>query len=193
VYLAAVRPWMLRMCGEVADGVHVHPFHSPAYLADVVRPNVFAGANAADRAPGSIAFTCPVLTIVGDTEAERAHWQQRARTQIAFYGSTRTYRGVFEQHGWTDVADKLHELQRAGDIAGMASTITDEMLDVYAVTATWDELADKLIARYRGLADRLIMYFSGSAWREDPATIGRWCEVARAVRASRSTGPGRTA
>jgi len=34
IYAAAVRPWMLRMCGEVADGVHVHPFHSRRYLDD---------------------------------------------------------------------------------------------------------------------------------------------------------------
>ena len=31
--IAAVNPWMLRMAGEVADGVHVHPMNHPAYLA----------------------------------------------------------------------------------------------------------------------------------------------------------------
>ena len=36
--VAAVGPWMLRMAGEVADGVHVHPFHSRTYLDQVVVP-----------------------------------------------------------------------------------------------------------------------------------------------------------
>ncbi len=33
VDIAAVNPWMLRMAGEVADGVHVHPIGEPGYLA----------------------------------------------------------------------------------------------------------------------------------------------------------------
>ena len=33
VDVAAVRPWMLRMAGEVADGVHVHPLNTPTYSA----------------------------------------------------------------------------------------------------------------------------------------------------------------
>ena len=33
VDIAAVNPWMLRMAGEVADGVHVHPLGEPGYIA----------------------------------------------------------------------------------------------------------------------------------------------------------------
>src|SRR5512147_1317292 len=49
VYVAAVRPWSCRMAGEVADGVHVHPFHSLRYLDQVVVPNVREGATNAGR------------------------------------------------------------------------------------------------------------------------------------------------
>lgn len=182
IYLAAVRPWMLRMTGEVADGLHVHPFHTRRYLDEVVRPNVVAGAVAAGRDPRAVKLVCPVLTVVGDTEAEREHWRKRARFQIAFYGSTRTYATVFETHGWHGVSERLHELQRAGDLAGMSACITDDMLDVFAITATWDELAGKVLDRYSGAADRVVMYFSGSGWREDPSTFGRWAEVTEAVR-----------
>ncbi len=182
IYLAAVRPWMLRMTGEVADGLHVHPFHSRRYLDEVIRPNVAAGAEAAGREPDDVKLVCPVLTIVGDTEEEREHWRKRARFQIAFYGSTRTYAGVFETHGWHGVAEHLHALQRAGDVAGMAEAVTDDMLDVFAVTASWDELAGKVLERYAGAADRVVMYFSGSGWREDATAFDRWAEVAAAVR-----------
>ena len=61
---------------------------------------------------------------------------------------------------------------------------TDEMLEQYAVTATWDELADKLIDRYRGVAARLIMYFAQSQMASSPSSSGRWGEVARTVRAA---------
>jgi hypothetical protein len=118
-----------------------------------------------------------VLTIVGDTEAERDEWRQRARFQIAFYGSTRTYANVFELHGWPGTSEKLHELQRKGDMQGMASTITDEMLDVYAVTATWDDLPRMLVDKYQGLAARLIFYFANEAWEKGPETMRRWQDM----------------
>lgn len=51
VDIAAVNPWMLRMAGEVADGVHVHPLGEPGYVARHVLPNIAAGAEKAGRSP----------------------------------------------------------------------------------------------------------------------------------------------
>ena len=78
IYAAAVRPWMLRMCGEVADGVHVHPFHSRRYLDDVVRVSVDEGARAAGRSPEAITLAVPVMSIVGDQRDELDRWRERA-------------------------------------------------------------------------------------------------------------------
>ena len=44
IYLAGVNPRMCRSAGEVADGFHVHPMHTAAYLKDVVRPALDEGA-----------------------------------------------------------------------------------------------------------------------------------------------------
>jgi probable F420-dependent oxidoreductase len=174
IYLAGVRSWMLRAIGEVGDGVHVHPFHSRRFLDEILRPAVRAGAEAAGRDPAEVKLACPVFTIVGDSEEERNEWRQRARFQIAFYGSTPAYAGVFELHGWHGVSQRLHELQRAGNVPEMANTITDEMLEVYAVTCTWDELPRRLVEKYDGVADRLICYFAHEAWEKGPATMERW-------------------
>jgi len=183
IYLAAVRPWMLRATGEVADGVHVHPFHSRQYLDGVVVPNLAAGARRVGRDPSAVKLACPVFTIVGDTDEEREEWRQRARFQIAFYGSTPAYAAVFDLHGWQGVSERLHELQRAGDLAGMASAITDEMLEVYAVTSTWDELPRRLVEKYRGVADRLIFYFATEAWQKGPQLLERWQDALARTRA----------
>jgi probable F420-dependent oxidoreductase len=182
VFIAAVRPWMLRAGGEIADGLHVHPLHSRRYLDEVIRPEVAVGTTAGGRSPTDVTLACPVLTIVGDTDEEQERWREAARFQLAFYGSTRTYRGVFEQHGWHGTSERLHELQRAGDLTGMAAVITDDMLDAYAVTATWDGLAEALVARYRGVDQpvRIICYFVGTGWQDDPATLERWRAVAGA-------------
>ncbi len=183
IYLAAVRPWMLRAAGEVADGIHVHPFHSRRYIDEIIRPNVTAGAERAGRTPASIKLACPVFTIVGDTETEREEWRQRARFQIAFYGSTPAYSGVFDLHGWQGMSERLHALQRAGDVQGMANAITDEMLEVYAITCSWDELPRRLIEKYRGVADRLIFYFADEVWQKGPQTLERWRDAIAGTRA----------
>jgi probable F420-dependent oxidoreductase len=182
VYVAAVNPWMCRMIGEVADGVHVHPLHSIRYVREVVRPNLEAGAREARRDVAEVAVVCPVLTIVGDTEEERSAWRERARLQLAFYGSTRTYARVFELHGWPGTSERLHEQQARGDLKGMTETFTDEMIDAYALTSTWDGLADAVIERYAAVADRVICYFATASWHEDPARRARWAEVAAAIK-----------
>ena len=60
--------------------------------------------------------------------------------------------------------------------------ITDEILNQFAIVARWDDVADRMIERYKGIASRLVIYLA-SHWREvDPKTLERWGEVARAVR-----------
>ncbi|MPY93397.1 MAG: TIGR03617 family F420-dependent LLM class oxidoreductase [Acidimicrobiia bacterium] len=181
--VAAVGPWMLRMAGEVADAVHVHPFHSTTYLNETVLPTVAEGAAKANRDVADVALYIPVFTIVGDTEEERAPLKELAKSQISFYGSTKNYAGVFDQLGFEGTSAKLNERLKAGDTAGMADLITDEMLEHYAVTSTWDELSDRLVDRYQGTAARLIMYFAERMAQRDPSAMGRWGEVARDVRA----------
>jgi probable F420-dependent oxidoreductase len=181
VYVAAFNPWMCRMVGEVGDGIHVHPLHSIRYLREVVRPNLEEGARRAGRDVSDVDVVCPVLTIVGDTEEERATWRERARFQLAFYGSTRTYSSIFEMHGWPGTSERLHELQAKGDFAGMAATMTDEMLDELTVTSDWDGLADAILDRYRDVADRVVCYFATTTWNQDPTQLARWGPVAKRV------------
>ena len=167
---------MAHLAGEVFDGFHVHPFHSPRYLDERIRPAIAESAAAAGRSAADVEIICPVFTIVGDDESARAADRESVRRQLAFYGSTRTYRPVFELHGWADASDELHRLM-AARTAAMAAVITDEMLDEYAVTSTWDELADRLLDRYRGRADRIFSYHPGQL-AGSPETTERWRAVA---------------
>jgi probable F420-dependent oxidoreductase len=186
VDVSAVGPWMCRMAGEVADGVHVHPLHSPTYLTERLLPAVVDGAAAAGRSPDAVDLIVPVFAIPGDTPEERAPLLERARVQIGFYGSTRNYAFQFDDLGFEGTSARLNERLKAGDLAGLAATITDEMLEHFAVVARWDELADALVARYGGVASRLVMYLAETSLEQDPSLVGRWGEVARAV-----TGEGR--
>lgn len=178
VDVSAVNPWMCRMAGEVADGIHVHPFHSMPYLHERLLPTVAEGALAAGRSPSDVELIIPVFAIPAE---ERDALLDRTRFQIAFYGSTKNYAFQFDDLGFEGTSARLNERMKAGDLAGMAGLITDEMLEQYAVIAPWDELADTLVARYDGVATRLVMYLAEGSIRANPATLPRWGEVARAV------------
>lgn len=166
VDIAAVNPWMLRMAGEVADGVHIHPIGEPGYIARHVLPNVAAGAAKARRSPDDIAKIVPVMTIVGDTDEERASERELVRASMSFYGSTPNYAFIWDEAGFEGTTARLREKQKAGDIAGMAAQITDDHIAAFATESTWDGLADALVDKYAGIATRIVLYNAlGSAER----------------------------
>ncbi len=182
--IAAVNPWMWRMAGEVADGVHVHPMHSLSYLDDVARPALVEGATRAGRDPDSLTMIVPILPIVGDTDAERAAMARMVRQQLGFYGSTPAYAFQFDRLGFDGLSAKLNALLKQGDVAGQAELLTDEVIDNFVVRATWDELAGALRERYTGRADRLVAYHAYAMWRNDQESLLRWGEVARQLAAA---------
>lgn len=157
VYLAAVNTGMLRLTGEVADGVLGHPFSSPRYFEQTVRPSIDEGLDRSGRKKDEVRIVQGVICAIGDTTEEA---MREAKGQIAFYGTTRTYAPVFEAHGWGDVVGPLRDAFAKGDAAGMIGLITDEMCDTYAVAGTSDEVRDQ-IRRWEGLADEVYL---GPPW-----------------------------
>lgn len=179
VDIAAVNPWMLRMAGEVADGVHVHPIGEPGYLARHVLPTVAEGAAKAGRSSSDIAIIVPVMTIVGDTDEERDQQREVVRASMAFYGSTPNYAFIWDEAGFDGTTARIREKQKAGDYAGMAAQVSDDHIAVFATESTWDGLADALVAKYAGTATRLVMYNSVA----DQDRFERYGEVARRIQA----------
>jgi probable F420-dependent oxidoreductase len=176
VDIAAVNPWMLRMAGQVADGVHVHPIGEPGYLRRHVLAEVAAGARLAGRSPDAIDLIVPVMVIVGDTEAERAHDREQMRTMLSFYGSTPNYAFIWDEAGFEGTTARLRERQKAGDMAGMVAEITDDHVAAFTTESTWDGLAGALADKYAGIASRLVIYNAEGA---HPERVERLGEVAR--------------
>lgn len=177
VDIAAVNPWMLRMAGEVADGVHVHPIGEPGYLRRHVLPNVEAGAASAGRSLSDVDLIVPVMTIVGDTEDERRAEREHLRSMLSFYGSTPNYAFIWDEAGFEGTTARVRQHQKAGDFTAMAAQITDDHLAAFTTQATWDTLADELIARYGGIASRIVLYNAGL----DRDKFARYGEVARQI------------
>jgi probable F420-dependent oxidoreductase len=180
VFLAGVNRGMARVAGEVGDGFHAHPLHSVRYLREVVRPTIDMSAVNAGRSPTDVQLAVPVFIAVGSDEEQVMARREAIRRQIGFYGSTPSYRAVFDLHGWDDVAESLQAAQRRRDEDAVRAAVSDDVVDAMSVTADWDSLADTLLRRYAGLADRLFPY-GLVAW-SDPAERERWSDVSASIR-----------
>ena len=168
VYIAAVNPYMARMAGEICDGLHVHSFHSPKYLREVLHPAVEEGLRASGRSRKDFTFRASTMVVLGDTRDELERSRQAVKQQIAFYASTRTYQAVLALHGLDHLVPRLHAKSLEGDWQGMADLISDETLDHFAVTATWDTVGARLRERYAGICDRTQLYPAFQPSLDDP-------------------------
>ncbi len=183
VYISAVLPYMSRLVGEIADGIHVHPFHSVEFVRDVQKVSIEEGLVRSGRTLDDITFSCPIMTAVGDTDQELEKTREHSRMMIAFYGSTRAYAPMFEHHGYTGLSDEIYACQKKGDIKGMTSLVTDEILSHYTVTSNWNDLGTTLVDRYKDLAPnvRVTSYTAADNWK-DPEAREKWAHVTKTMR-----------
>ncbi len=158
IYIAGVNKGLCQLAGELCEGFHVHPFHSVAYLREVTLPNIAIGLARSGRQREDISLSSSIFVISGRNAAEMEAARQSVRSQIAFYASTPSYHSVMAVHGWLDAAEKLGMLAARQQWQEMSSLISDDMLDVFAVTGAPDELAPRIQARYAGLLDRVNYY-----------------------------------
>ncbi len=171
IFIAGVNTGLIRLAGELADGFHIHPFHSPTYLQRVFLPAMEGALAQAGRSRKDIQLATTAFVITGQTSQEMDTMREIVRRQIAFYASTPSYRVVLAVHGWEAVGERLSYLAARKRWDEMPALISDEMLAVYAVEAPWDRLPDALAARYGGVLDRIALYYpfrpeDAPWWRE---------------------------
>ncbi len=163
LFLAAVGPRMTEVAGEVADGLLVHGFATERSLREVTMPALERGLAESGRTRDDVEVTGPMFVVTGRDEEELERSIRATREQIAFYASTPAYRPVLEVHGWGALQEQLTALSKQGAWAEMGTKIDDSMLEAFAVVAEPDQVAERLLARYRGLLDRLSFYAPGLA------------------------------
>lgn len=151
IHLAAVNAYMARVGGRVADGVRPHPICTRLYLEEVLRPAIDTGAADQGRSPEAVEVVASPLIVTGPDHATVEQRMTNVRARIGFYASTRTYRAVFDTHGWEEVAERLSDLSRRQRWDEMEQHVTDEMVETIAVVGTYDEIASRVAERYAGI------------------------------------------
>ncbi|MDJ0868833.1 MAG: LLM class flavin-dependent oxidoreductase, partial [Myxococcota bacterium] len=116
-------------------------------------PRLARGAARAGRDPAEVALMVGPLTATGPDSATVAARREETRQLLAFLYSTPSYRPSLALFGWEARGEQLHELARSGRWGEMARVVDDEMLDAFAPTGTYDEIADVLRDWYADLTD----------------------------------------
>lgn len=159
IALAGFGPDMIAVAGEVADGWIVHPLNSPSYVRELAMPALEKGFARSGRTRTSFEIAVQTITMIGRTDEELDRARQKARAQIAFYGSTPAYKVMLDHHGWGDLQPVLNRMTKEGRWGEMIGLITDEMLDVIGVSGSPTEAGRKLRDR-NAFAERthLVLY-----------------------------------
>jgi probable F420-dependent oxidoreductase len=158
LYIAGVNTRLAELAGELCEGFHVHPFHSPEYVRRTVIPAIAEGARQANRDLDQVTLATSAFVITGENRESATEQRESVRAQISFYASTPTYRTVLEAHGWEEVGERLETMAREKKWPEMPALITDEMLAAFAIEAAPDEIGPALKERYEGLIDRVALY-----------------------------------
>jgi probable F420-dependent oxidoreductase len=142
LYIAALSPAMLRLAGEIGDGVLLW-LCSPQYIEDVVIPEVTKGRERAGKTLEGfdIAPAVPAALVADRSEAFTA-----MRGDLLPYFGLPFYRAMLERSGFGADIERFDAA--SGDIEAMKAAISDGFLE--QLTAVGDESAVHAgIERYR--------------------------------------------
>ncbi len=142
IYLAAVNPRMLALCGQIAQGVILT--RSTLEQARAAVGHVIEGAQRAGRNPGevemAIQLSCSVST---DKEAAR----DRVRGRVAMYTARfPRYRKVMADAGFADELDAVSQAWAEGDHDRARRLVPAGLVDSMSIIGTPEECQERIQA-----------------------------------------------
>ncbi len=171
VTLAAVGPHTLRLAGEVANGVRLHPFCTRRYLEQEVLPRLDEGFARGGRTREAFEISGGGFVATGPDATAVAKMVEWVRMRIAFYGSTRAYWPVLELHGLGDLGRSLNALSKQGRWDEMTAAIPDDVVHLFAAVGTHREIAQAIEARQGGLTDAVFASISATTPSDLPPDV----------------------
>jgi probable F420-dependent oxidoreductase len=132
VVVGALNEKMLRLTGEVADGVLLN--YIPASHVPWSVEQVRAGEAAAGREPGA----ATVYAYVHAGVCEREHGIEAARRDLFSYAVVDSYAASFRRAGFGEEVDAIRGAHEAKDREGALSAVSDRMVDAIDVMGDAD-------------------------------------------------------
>jgi probable F420-dependent oxidoreductase len=131
IYLAALNPGMLRLAGEIADGVILNWL--PAAQVPGAIEAIAAGAQKAGRSLADIDIACYIRACVTDDMAAARQWMRR---ELTGYAIVEAYHAYFTACGFGADSTACRKAWRQGDRSGAMQCISEAM--VHALAAIGD-------------------------------------------------------
>jgi len=177
IYVAAVFPKMLEICGEISQGAILT--WCTLDHAESAAWHVGIGARNAGRAPGDVEVASLLPCAVSDNrEAAR----DLMRQPIASYaGRFPRYRKLMVDAGFPDEIEKVRVAWQAGNIQESLNLVPGALIDKIGLVGTADEVQEKL-ADYRKAGITLPIVsprFMGDGAKEQALEIIRACAPAQ--------------
>jgi alkanesulfonate monooxygenase SsuD/methylene tetrahydromethanopterin reductase-like flavin-dependent oxidoreductase (luciferase family) len=143
LYIAALSPAMLRLAGEIGDGVMLW-LCNPDYIRDVVVPEVTKGRERAGMALEGFDIVAAVpAAVTDDADVARAS----LRNDLIPYFSLPFYRAMIARSGYPDEIAAFDEAIKRGDTHAAAAAISDSFLEQVAAVGSATE-AEASVRRY---------------------------------------------
>jgi alkanesulfonate monooxygenase SsuD/methylene tetrahydromethanopterin reductase-like flavin-dependent oxidoreductase (luciferase family) len=144
IYVAALSPNMIRLAGELADGVMLW-LCCPSYISNTVIPALREGVEASGRSFDDFDVVAAVPTaLTDDPEAARAALRQ----ELITYASLPFYRAMLEASGFADELAAFDAGMAEGDVEKAKAGLSDRMLGELAGIGDKDEL-HSAVRRYQ--------------------------------------------
>jgi len=155
VYLSASGPVMVKLAGEVADGVAIGIMSSVDFVRDLVKPNAIAGAVAAGRDPNQLAFPMSVTVSINSDPQKAREATRKAICHLYHPIPHPYYDSQLRQLGFTEFADQASQLMPAGRLHEAMALVPDEVIDTMTITGNLDDCLRR-VEDYRGVVDEII-------------------------------------
>ena len=167
ITMAAVGPAMLRTAGRVCDGVRRHAVCTRPYLEEKVLPQLEKGLQENSLTRDRFEISGGGFLCTGPDDESVEKMMDWVRYRIGFYGSTKAYWPVFEQHDLLDLGQELNHLSKNDGWSKMAALVSDDVVRLFAAVGRHDEIAAAVSERFGGLTDAI----GASASPEIPADL----------------------
>jgi len=171
VYLSASGPKMVRLAGEVSDGVGIGIMSSVEFVRDIVRPNALEGARAVGNDPDRLKFPVAATVSIND-DVEAAYEASKAAVCKLFHPIPHPYYdSQLRQLGFSDFADQASQLMPEGRLREAMKLVPDEVIEKMTITGTLEDCVLR-VGEYGGVADELILARTGQ--RGDVAGVAAY-------------------
>ncbi len=168
LYLAARGPQMLRLAGEIADGIITHGTHTN-YLS-FARDQVAAGCAKAGRPGGAVDLGLAAEVLVTD---DLPSAREKLRPRCIFMAGGEYALELVERYGLSLVdVEPVRAAVHAGDLAAAGRAVNDRVVDAFCIAGTGEACREAVRAAAKaGVTHIMASFGAGKTEAEHRKTL----------------------